>query len=278
MTLYEHVMLGIDGALAIGLQRRYGWPIVALAGCAAALPDWDALGMLVSFQCYADVHRVWGHNLLVAGVLAVVVSALCYRFNFFTKVHRGLAVRWSALAVVDPPDLIAEGDGELSGQAILSSECQWGGRPNSIAFASEEGWLEGDDSDCFRGDLKSVAASAGPNRLARAPLRHAREADAAAGPLGVWLLVGVLATYSHLLMDMLFSRCQTYPVWKVPLLWPFVREGWAWPLVAWGDTGVTLIFIGGMFAMVRWRQAAQKIAIGTLLLVAAYIAVRGIRG
>ena len=32
MTVYEHAMLGIDGALAAGLPRRHGWQIVALAG------------------------------------------------------------------------------------------------------------------------------------------------------------------------------------------------------------------------------------------------------
>ena len=45
MTSYEHAMLGIDGALALGLHRRYGWQIVAAAGCVAVLPDWDGLSI-----------------------------------------------------------------------------------------------------------------------------------------------------------------------------------------------------------------------------------------
>jgi hypothetical protein len=46
MTVYEHAMLGINGALAAGLAPRYGWPIVAMAGAAAVLPDLDGLTIL----------------------------------------------------------------------------------------------------------------------------------------------------------------------------------------------------------------------------------------
>jgi len=46
MTTYEHAMLGITGALAAGLHRRYGWQIVAMAGVTAVLPDWDGLSLL----------------------------------------------------------------------------------------------------------------------------------------------------------------------------------------------------------------------------------------
>jgi hypothetical protein len=67
MTVYEHALVGIDGALALGLQRPHGWQIVALAGFATLLPDFDGLTILFGIQCYADGHRLWGHNLLVAG-------------------------------------------------------------------------------------------------------------------------------------------------------------------------------------------------------------------
>ena len=30
MTTFEHAMLGINGALAVGLHRRFGWQIVAM--------------------------------------------------------------------------------------------------------------------------------------------------------------------------------------------------------------------------------------------------------
>ena len=46
-------MLGVDGALAVGLHRRYGWQIVAWSGCAAVLPDWDGLTLLLGARCHA---------------------------------------------------------------------------------------------------------------------------------------------------------------------------------------------------------------------------------
>ena len=42
MTIYEHAMVGINGALALGLARRHGRQIVAWAG-AALLPDFGGL-------------------------------------------------------------------------------------------------------------------------------------------------------------------------------------------------------------------------------------------
>jgi hypothetical protein len=51
MTFYEHAMIGIDGALAVGLNRCYGWRIVALAGFAAVLPDWDGLTLMLGANC-----------------------------------------------------------------------------------------------------------------------------------------------------------------------------------------------------------------------------------
>jgi hypothetical protein len=225
MTLYEHVMLGVDGALAAGLHRRGGWQLVALAGCAAALPDWDAAGMLLSFHWYAEIHRVWGHNLLVAGVLAAALAAADYRFDVLTK----LARCWAPLAGrrSPPPRIDAEAVAALS------------------QFLSHENGT--------------------------VPLRSQLS-------LLLWLLVGVAAAYSHLAADMIASYCETYPVWRVPLLWPFVREGWALPLLRWGDTTPTLIFVAGMFAMALRRRRAQPIAIVTLLTLAAYIVFRGWHG
>jgi hypothetical protein len=43
MTFFEHAMVGINGAMAADLHRRHGWPLVALAGFSAILPDWDGL-------------------------------------------------------------------------------------------------------------------------------------------------------------------------------------------------------------------------------------------
>jgi len=90
VTIYEHIMLGVDGALAVGLHRRWGWQIVAWSGCAAALPDWDGLTLLFGRGCYAAGHRVWGHNLLVAGLSAVVLGVVFCRWDLITRIGRAV--------------------------------------------------------------------------------------------------------------------------------------------------------------------------------------------
>jgi membrane-bound metal-dependent hydrolase YbcI (DUF457 family) len=203
MTAYEHAMVGINGALAAGLHRRHGWQIVAWAGLAAILPDWDALTILLGANWFAAGHRLWGHNLLAA-----IVSALAYQFDAVTKVQQWLAKRWKMFA---------------------------------------------------------IAEAASP------PRRRARE-------LGLWVLIGVLAAYSHLLADVVCSANRDLPVWGVPLLWPFARGEWAYPLLPWGNPGATIIFAVGMFAMVLWRNWIRSIAIATLIAVAAYMAACGMLG
>jgi hypothetical protein len=94
--------------------------------------------------------------------------------------------------------------------------------------------------------------------------------------LWLWILVGVLAAYSHLLMDIACSANRDLPVWGVPLLWPFARGEWAYPLLPWGNPGATIIFAMGMFAMVAWRNWVQPIAWASLIAVAAYMAACGV--
>ncbi len=91
MTVYEHAMIGINGTLALGLQRRQGWQIVAWAGLAALLPDADGVTILFGGRAYADGHRLWGHNLLVVGLVAAAVSVVVYRSDVLTRVQRRLA-------------------------------------------------------------------------------------------------------------------------------------------------------------------------------------------
>jgi membrane-bound metal-dependent hydrolase YbcI (DUF457 family) len=74
-------MVGVNLALGAGLQRRYGWRVAAVAGLAAALPDWDGLSILFGPEAYAEAHRVWGHNLLVASLSAAFVGGVAYVMN-----------------------------------------------------------------------------------------------------------------------------------------------------------------------------------------------------
>lgn len=114
MTPYEHAMLAIDTALAAGLHRRGGWQIIALAGTAAVLPDWDGLTLLAGAAAYAEGHRVWGHNLLAATLAGTILAVVAYRFALFDRLHRALAKRWKVVATADPGTKNAQPRGALA--------------------------------------------------------------------------------------------------------------------------------------------------------------------
>jgi membrane-bound metal-dependent hydrolase YbcI (DUF457 family) len=65
---------------------------------AAILPDCDGLTIFFGSYRYAEGHRVWTHNLLVAGVLAAIVSGVAYRWDAATKIQQWLARRWQVFA------------------------------------------------------------------------------------------------------------------------------------------------------------------------------------
>jgi membrane-bound metal-dependent hydrolase YbcI (DUF457 family) len=100
VTIFEHAMCGATLALALGCQRRYGWALVAAAGAAAALPDWDGLSLAFGAAAYAQGHRVWGHNLLVAGTTGAIVGGLGYLCYLSTQVRR------AAVRLRSPPGMV----------------------------------------------------------------------------------------------------------------------------------------------------------------------------
>jgi membrane-bound metal-dependent hydrolase YbcI (DUF457 family) len=201
MTVFEHTMVGISGTVAFGLERRGGWRLVALAGLCAALPDWDGLTLLLGGSCYAEGHRVWGHNLLVGALAAALVAALLYRVDLLGGARRWLCRRWPALPPEDP---------------------------------------------------------AGPS-------------PRSAGGWATWTAVAILASYSHLALDVAYSTGRNLSDWGVPLGWPFSARQWTFPSVKWGDATATLVLAAGMFAMLRWPPRAQSIAAASLVLVLGYI-------
>lgn len=91
----------------------------------------------------------------------------------------------------------------------------------------------------------------------------------------VWIFVAVVAALSQLPADMLVSGTDTLPDWEVKLLWPFSDRGWVCPMVPWGDVGISLVFVAGMFATIKWPSRTRIIAGITLGCVAAYIVLRG---
>lgn len=121
-------------------------------------------------------------------------------------------------------------------------------------------------------------------RVRRAALRFLPPTGPAAAPappfaphaLAVWVAVGVVAALSHLPADLIYSGGAGLPDWPVPLLWPFSHRGYAYPMVPWGDLGVTLLFVGEMFALYRWPRSARAVAALALAAGAVYLVLRGV--
>jgi membrane-bound metal-dependent hydrolase YbcI (DUF457 family) len=103
VTVYEHFMLGANLGLAANLHRFYGWRLVALAGAAAALPDWDGLSILFGAQAYARAHRIWGHNLLVASILGALAGGAAYAVTLSPLVRKSIARLQLRLLPAAPP-------------------------------------------------------------------------------------------------------------------------------------------------------------------------------
>jgi hypothetical protein len=201
MIFYEHAMLGGTLGLAVGVHCRHGWGIVATAA-AAALPDWDAVSRLFGAETYSKVHRLWGHNALIAGSTGAACGLLGYLCHISTRV-RGHVDR--LLRKLEPRRYIG------------------GGVPARF----------------------SITALAG------------------------WLIVGIVAGLSHLPADIIYGGGSA-PAWPVKVFWPFSEREWVYPVFPWGDLGVTILFIGEMFALARWPRFGTLIAWVTLAAVAVY--------
>ena len=199
-------MLGIDGAIAVGLHRRYHWQIAAMAGAAAVVPDWDGLTILFSQSHFAEGHRVWGHNTSACVLAGLLIGLIDYRIDLVTRCGR-FVTRGVRLEVADRHLLVRD---RFSKHGLM-----------------------------------------------------------------VWMLVAIVAALTQLPADMVVSGTATLADWKLKILWPFSNRGWVFPMVPWGDVGITVVFVAGVFAMLRWRSRLQLIATVTLLFVALYIVVRG---
>jgi hypothetical protein len=70
-----------------------------MAAVAGAAPDWDGLSLLFGPEAYARVHRVWGHNLLMAGAGGLLIAVLEYRFAGMTRLFQALARRTPGLVL-----------------------------------------------------------------------------------------------------------------------------------------------------------------------------------
>jgi len=209
MTTFEHAMLGINGVLATGLQRKFSWKIAAIAGVAAASPDWDGLPIVISIELFNRAHRVWGHNILACTVLGIAIGIMDYQFDLVTRSAR----------LVDR---------------------------------------------CFRCRIPEASLA----------LRN----EYSTGGILFWCVVAILACLSQLPADMVVSGTATLSDWALQPFWPFSHQEMVFPMVPWGDASITMVFVVGMFAMLRWKSSVRSIACLTLVGVVAYILVRGSLG
>ena len=205
MTTIEHALLGSYLVLASGANRQFGWQLVAVAGVAAVVPDWDGLTMLYSASLCDVAHRCWGHALAVCLPIAFLMAIFDYRYDFVTRLTRFCVRRFRV--AVDESKLI------------------------SRSTFHTKGYL-------------------------------------------AWSLATSVATLSHVCTDMIFSGHANFADWPIKIFWPVSEIGFVFPMVPWGDVGVTIIFFCGLFAMVRWHKMTQRIAILTIATAAVYIVAR----
>ena len=130
----------------------------------------------------------------------------------------------------------------------------------------------------YRFDLVTRIARATMRMVRRDPQQLLIRAADQRRPSGwiTWLIVGLLAALSHLPADLVYSGGYGLPDWELKLLWPISHNGYVYPMIPWGDPGVTILFAAGMFAMVRWPAKIQGLACGALLLMVAYVVIRGV--
>ncbi|MGY8749522.1 MAG: metal-dependent hydrolase [Pirellulales bacterium] len=91
MTSPEHTMVGILGAMALGLHTRFGWPVIAFAAVVSNVPDLDGLPVLYDMDLFESGHRVWCHNLLVIVATSALLGWTQFRFRWIQKIAAHVA-------------------------------------------------------------------------------------------------------------------------------------------------------------------------------------------
>ncbi len=105
-----------------------------------------------------------------------------------------------------------------------------------------------------------------------------RPPNSAPPPFGLrwWVLIGVLASLSHILGDLAYCGQQLSVEWPVLLLWPVSDGGWGFPLVPWADRGLTAIFAIGLAAACLMPARARLAGIAALTISIIYVGLWGI--
>jgi membrane-bound metal-dependent hydrolase YbcI (DUF457 family) len=180
---------------------------------------------------------------------------------------------WRVVAVAAAASALPDWDGlaiALGPSAYASGHRTWG---HNVFVAALLGGLVGYSEyrfGCFNGLCRRLRT----RYPALLPVTAESPGPAARGRAAVWVAAGLLASLSHLPIDVVYSGHGDDSPWPVRLLWPVSTRGWALSIVPWGDIAATLVFVGEMFALYRWPTHARFIAGTALVVVAGYVAVR----
>lgn len=211
MTTIEHAMLGVNGALALGLHRRLGWSSVVVCGFAAVAPDWDGLPMLFDISRFESGHRVWGHNLLACILLGVLLGTLDWKYH------------WSDLLVA-----------KLGGMADSKSK-----------------------TDLEKGNQSQPGTSIMPRTTTSS--------------WWAWCLIAIFAAMSQIPADAVVSGGRGLSDWPLKPLWPLNDWKLVYPMIPWGNVGVSVIFGVAVVVMAKLQQRFQLIAVAALVSMCVYL-------
>jgi membrane-bound metal-dependent hydrolase YbcI (DUF457 family) len=91
----------------------------------------------------------------------------------------------------------------------------------------------------------------------------------------VWWLAMFVAALSQIPADIVVSGGKGLTDWPLKPFWPFSDYSVVYPMVPWGNVGVTVLFAIGMIAMAKQTRYLQTISLITLLAVTIYIVAWG---
>lgn len=90
-----------------------------------------------------------------------------------------------------------------------------------------------------------------------------------------WFAIATTAALTQIPADLVVSGGSGLSNWPLKPLWPFSTVECVYPLVPWGNVGVTVIFAIAMLGQAKFPSRAQSIAIGALASMTAYILLWG---
>jgi membrane-bound metal-dependent hydrolase YbcI (DUF457 family) len=87
-------------------------------------------------------------------------------------------------------------------------------------------------------------------------------------------VIAFVAQGMHIPCDMVVASGQGLANWPVQPWWPLSRNGYAYPMIFWGDPSVTVILMAGLIVVAHRRRNVCLISSATLGILIAYLVVR----